>query len=58
MNSNPYIIDNPGANDFRLNRETLIDPDILIAERERVFDMIPKCPSRAISLRVTSAGGR
>ena len=38
MNKNPYIIDNPGGNDFRLNRETLVDPDILVAERDRVFD--------------------
>ena len=38
MNKNPYIIDNPGGNDFRLNRQTLVDPDILVAERDRVFD--------------------
>jgi p-cumate 2,3-dioxygenase subunit alpha len=38
MSQNPYIIDNPAAHDFRLNRETLINPDILTAERDRVFD--------------------
>jgi len=38
MNTSPYIIDNPAQNDFRLNRQTLVDPDILTLERARIFD--------------------
>lgn len=38
MTNSPYIIDNPGANDFRLNRQTLVDPDLLVQERDKVFD--------------------
>ena len=38
MTQPPYIIDNPGAHDFRLNRRTLVDPDLLPLERERIFD--------------------
>lgn len=36
MKHAPYIIDN--GHDFRLNRAVLVDPDILAAERERIFD--------------------
>ena len=28
MVTNPYIVDNPAQNDFRLNRETLVDGDL------------------------------
>jgi len=38
MNTSPYIIDNPAQNDFRLNRQTLVDTDILTLEKERIFD--------------------
>ena len=38
MTTNPYIIDDPAGHDFRLNRETLVDPAVLTAEREQVFD--------------------
>ena len=38
MNTSPYIIDNPAQNDFRLNRQTLVDPDILTLEKARIFD--------------------
>ena len=38
MVTNPYIVDNPAQNDFRLNRETLVDPEILKLEKKRVFN--------------------
>ena len=38
MNTSPYIIDNPAQNDFRLNRQTLVNPDILTLEKARIFD--------------------
>ena len=38
MVSNPYIVDDPAQNDFRLNRETLVDPEILKLEKKRVFN--------------------
>ena len=38
MKNSPYIIDNPAGHDFRLNRRTLVDPDILPMERDRIFD--------------------
>ena len=38
MNGEPYIIDDPEHHDFRLNRRTLVDPDILPLERARIFD--------------------
>ena len=36
MTDKPYIIDN--GHDFRLNRIALVDPEILIRERERIFN--------------------
>ena len=38
MNKQPYIIDNPAENDFRLNRQALVDPDVLTLEKSRIFD--------------------
>tara|TARA_B100000686_G_C16777962_1_gene969831 strand:- start:813 stop:2111 length:1299 start_codon:yes stop_codon:yes gene_type:complete len=38
MTEASYIVDRRDRNDFRLNRKTLIDPEILNIERERVFD--------------------
>ena len=38
MPGGPYIVDDPGAGDFRLDRSVLVDPEILALERERVFD--------------------
>ena len=38
VTENPYIIDRPDLNDFRLNREALISPEVLRAENERIFD--------------------
>lgn len=38
MVTNPYIVDDPAQNDFRLNRETLVDPEILKLEKKRVFN--------------------
>ena len=38
MNISPYIINNPAQNDFRLNRHTLVEPDILTLEKGRIFD--------------------
>lgn len=38
MPDGPYIVDDPDRDDFRLNRRALVDPGVLAAERERVFD--------------------
>ncbi|HCH57272.1 MAG TPA: p-cumate dioxygenase, partial [Rhodospirillaceae bacterium] len=38
MNKQPYIIDNPAENDFRLNRQALVDPDVLTLEKSCIFD--------------------
>ena len=38
MVTNPYILDDPAQNDFRLNRATLVDPEILKLEKKRVFN--------------------
>ena len=38
MVTNPYILDDPAQNDFRLNRAALVDPEILKLEKKRVFN--------------------
>ncbi len=34
----PFIIDEPDRERFRLNRRVLVDPDLLEVERQRIFD--------------------
>lgn len=38
MKKKPYIIDKPTRNDFRLNREVLVDSGVLALETEKIFD--------------------
>jgi p-cumate 2,3-dioxygenase alpha subunit len=39
MNDRPFVLNDPAALDFQVNRATLVDPGILERERKRIFDV-------------------
>lgn len=39
MNDRPLVLNDPLAQDFRVNRSVLVDPEILELEKRRIFDL-------------------
>ena len=39
VGSQAYVIDEPERQIFKLNRRTLVEPDVLVLERRRIFDV-------------------
>ncbi len=38
MTDRTYVVNEPDAQNFQVNRASLVDPDVLEAEQRRVFD--------------------
>ena len=39
MDDHPWVLNDPQARDFAVNRSTLVDPEILLLEQRRIFDV-------------------